>query len=166
MEKIEIGQPTSGAEYRAKRRKLITLPSGDKFLLKKPGKTALVELMKILGAQVAAENVKDLDFESMVEASKEVQLSTEQLASLIDLLFAHCVLRPKIVFEYTEEDDEIWIEEIDPIDTTYLFQEIFVWINLSPESVKDTFFRGRQPPGEGDRVSSPELGNQTVKDPE
>jgi len=152
-------QPTSGSEYRAKRRKLITLPSGDKFLLKKPGKTALVELMDIFGTQVAADEIADLDYESVVEESKKTPLSSEQLAHLIDILFTHCVLRPKIVFELTDNDNEVWIEEIDPIDTINLLSQLFEWIDLSPERIKETFFRVGQSAGEDNRISGGDAGN-------
>ncbi len=160
MEKV-----TSGNEYRAKRRKIIELPSGDKFWLKKPGKTALVELMDLFDLNTSAD-VTELDYDTVMEEAKKKVLSTEELAHLIDVLFVHCVLRPKIVLEYTENDDEIWIEEIDPMDTAALFRELFEWIGFAPEKVKDTFFPGGQLAGKSDRVSSDEPGDKTVDDPE
>jgi len=159
-------QATSGSEYRAKRRKLITLSSGDKFLLKKPGKTALVELMDIFDTKIDADRITDLDYEIMIEKSKENQLSSEQLARLIDVLFTHCVLSPKIVFELTDNDNEIWIEEIDPIDTINLLTQLFEWIDLSPERIKETFFRGGQSIGKDNRFDGDKLENQAVEAPE
>lgn len=158
-------QVTSGAEYRAKRRKVITLPSGDKFLLKKPGKTALVELMDIFGTQIGTDELTELDYESMMADAEKEKLSSEQLARLIDVLFVHCILKPKIVFELTDDDNEVWIEEIDPIDTIDLLKQLFEWIDLSPERIKETFFRSRQSSGEGDRVGGGDVGHTTVSPP-
>lgn len=159
-------QPTSGAEYRAKRRKLITLPSGDRFLLKKPGKTALVELMDIFGTQIGASELTELDYETVMADAEKEKLSSEQLARLIDVLFINCVLEPKIVFELTDNDDEVWIEEIDPIDTIDLLKQLFEWIDLSPERIKETFFRSRQSSREGNRVGGDDVRDSSVRPPE
>lgn len=160
-----IEQPTSGAEYRAKRRKIITLSSGDKLLLKKPGKTALVELMDIFGTQIAVGELTELDYESVIAEAEKSPLSSEQLARLIDVLFIHCIMKPKIVFEITDDDNELWIEEIDPIDTIDLLGQLFEWIDLSSERIKETFFRSEQPSGEDNRIGSGISRDQTVSPP-
>ena len=124
---------SSGDDYRKDRVKDFALPSGHTFRIRKPGKVILNKLMEIMNIQVDPENPPD------VEAFDAVD--TETTAKLLDVILFSCVVKPKIVIEYTEEKDELWLEDLDPIDAIAIVSEVMYWSDLTKEKIDEALFR-------------------------
>lgn len=127
---------SSGADYRKDRVKEYKLPSGFTFRIRKPNKAVLNDIMEIMQVQFDPEQ-PELEVEGM---------NVEQQAKLMDVIISRCIVSPKIVFEYTEKDDELWIEDFDMVDAVDMTNEILQWAGLSEEKIKAALFRGPRTP--------------------
>jgi len=128
MEKV-----SSGTEYRKDRIKDFELPSGHTFRIRKPGKAIINQLMEIMQVQIDPENPPTADDFEVVDV--------ETTAKLLDIVLFSCVVKPKIVTYYTESDDELWLEDVDPIDAIAIVSEVMYWSDLTKEKIDEALFR-------------------------
>lgn len=140
-------EATSAKAYREKRRKSLPLPSGDVFVIRKLGSLALAEVFRILGiADKFTEDTTEDQYQDFIEEARATA-TVEQAAELIHLILTKGVAKPKIVLEDTESDDELYIEDIDPLDFDTLFNGILNFIGATAEASQEREFPGEQPPG-------------------
>jgi len=91
-----------------------------------------------------------------MEGAEEVmsQQSSEELIASMDSLIIACVTEPKIVEHETDDDDEVWIGDIDMADYFFLFREITEFSGVTKEKLRELFRTLREPDGSADRVDS------------
>lgn len=153
-----------GRAYREKRRKTVEAPSGDKFTIRKPGARAFTRLFEISGE--TGEMPEDIEYalseEGLREGAKDIlsERSPDELVTSMDALILECVIDPKIVADETNNDDELWIEEIDMLDYFFLFREITEFAGVTPEKLRELFRNlegfGRSTGGNDSSVGGPE----------
>jgi len=151
---VEVSTPT---DYRKGKTKLLKLPSGHVFEIRKLTLPAMMDLMKVLNIDVPAGTPVDQVEGLMKERMEKAQFKEDVIAA-VDLIIPKCVIRPKIVPSQVAGENELSIAEIDPADSLELFQSIIEFSGLEEMTKK---FRG-QPSGEGDRQPSTELARPTV----
>lgn len=146
---------TTGASYREKRRKYIELSQGDRFLIRRPGRKALSEMLEIFGIKISKDAAAESLLEDEVRKKVAENLSEEQVARFIDIVLGQCVVKPKIVFVETEAEDELWIEDVDPEDIMTIFIEVLTFLGIDPEVLEELSFRGKESSGPD---GGPDLG--------
>jgi len=147
-----------GRSYREKRRKVVVAPSGDEFTIRKPGARTYTRQFKSANEMSELpEDIEDmLTDERLEETAKEVmkQQSPEEMLTSMDTLILACVVSPKVVDHETDNDDELWIQEIDMADYFFLFKEITEFSGVTAEKLRELFRTLRGPSGESGRDDS------------
>jgi len=132
-----------GRSYREKRRKTVIAPSGDEFTIRKPGARALTKLFKgSSGSVVLPEDVEEmLSEEGMKKMAEEVidKQSAEEIVNSTDELIMTSVISPKVVPNETDNDDELWIGDIDMADYFFLSKEIAEFAGVTSEKLSELF---------------------------
>lgn len=132
-----------GRAYREKRRKDVTAPSGDIYTIRKPGARALTKLFKGSSEKVVLpEDIDEmLSDESMKEMAEEIidKQSAEEIIASTDELIIACVINPKIVADETDDDDELWIGDVDIADYFFLSKEIAEFAGVTTEKLRELF---------------------------
>lgn len=152
---------TTAGEYRAKRRKYVELSQGDKFYIRKPGRKALTEMLGIFGITITKDSAADELLEDEVRQRIEDNLTQEQLARFINLILTGCVVRPKVKFQETEAEGELWIEDIDPEDIMLIFRAVLEFLGIDPETLDELSFRGERDAGSDSGSSGGDLRPET-----
>jgi len=118
---------TSASEYRKKKFKTVTLPSGAVFRLKKPSLKTMKKLFDLTGFTV----------ERGAELTDEQKaILVEKAAQMIDVLLPECVDAPKISTD-PESEDVLSVDELDWDDSFKILDEIFAMIGFSPEAIEE-----------------------------
>ena len=138
-----------GRAYRDARRITVEAPSGAEFTIRKPSARATTKLLKSYSdTSKLPESIEDIEYmlsdEGMKEAAKEAlkERSPEKLEETIetmDALIFNCVVDPKIVAEETDNDDELWVEDIDMPDYFFLSKEIMKLAGVTIEKLRELF---------------------------
>ena len=132
-----------GRAYREKRRKTLVAPSGDEFVIRKPGAKTYTRQFK--GYREPSDLPEDIEYaltdEGMRESAREAlsERSSDELIASMDALIIECVVNPKVVEHETDNDDELWIEEIEMGDYFFLFTEITEFAGVTPEKLRELF---------------------------
>jgi len=115
---------TSADEYRARQRKIVTLPSGFVFEIRKMSPLTFAEMFELVGASpndpqgVAEEKVR------------------ENVYEILKLVIPKCVVSPKISLEATDED-VLALEDLDMDDFFALLDEISTFSGLGAEDMEE-----------------------------
>lgn len=135
-----------GREYREKRRREVTAPSGDVYTIRKPGARAFTRQFKdSVGAAKIPDDIEHaLSDEGIKEAEEAVkkdlkERSPEELVDSMDELILACVVDPKVVEHETDDVNELWIQEIDLPDYFFLFREITDFAGVTTEKIRELF---------------------------
>jgi hypothetical protein len=122
-------QPTSGAALRAKYRRLVTAPSGDKYLIRKPSGEMMIKagvLPEHLVAEVLLSNLRGKSGEpSQPLADKGDAELIEGVLSFDQICHAKlkaALISPRIVEGEPAADDEINYDDIPKADQVYLYR--------------------------------------------
>ena len=135
-----------GKAYRESRRKTVVAPSGDEFVIRKPSARAINKLFASSGEPL--EMPEDIEYalsdEGLREAAEAAkkQRTPEEIEELItstDALLIECVVEPKVVADETEDDDELWVAEIDMPDYFFLYKEITELAGVTLEKLRELF---------------------------
>lgn len=149
---------SSGSDYRKGKRQVIELPSGFKFLIKKPSGKNLTKLLNVFEGELT-----DMGQEHIKELLKN--MGTEQITEFIDTIMTSCVLQPKIVDHDTENDNEVWIEDIDAEDYVKLFEAVMKFSQMTEGGLEEVSFPGkgndRSPSGLDSAPGRPEAKSDT-----
>ena len=137
----------AGSRYREKRRRTVILPTtGEESVIRKPGAKTYTRLFDLFKAEDVSDDFDALvtQFEDLTESPELMQSALGKrtigdLVQLIDVMLIDCVIKPKIVAEYTEKPDELWIEEIELEDYFFWFQQIMEFANITPERLRELF---------------------------
>lgn len=135
-----------GKAYRDKRRKEVTAPSGDVYTIRKPGARAFTKQFKdTIGTAEVPEDIEyALSEEGMKEAEETVkkelkERTPEELITSMDALILDCVVDPKVVEHETDDDNELWVQDIDLPDYFFLFREITEFAGVTAGKIRELF---------------------------
>lgn len=148
---------SSGSEYRKGKRQVVTLPSGFKFLIKKPSGKNLTKLLNVFEGELT-----DMSQEHIKELLKN--MGTEQITEFIDTIMTNCVLRPKIVDHETDNDNEVWIEDIDAEDYVKIFEAVMKFSGVTEGGLDEASFPGKGNDRTPNRIDSTPGGPETKQD--
>jgi hypothetical protein len=133
-----LEEVSSGSDYRKGKRQVVQLPSGHKFLIKKPSGKTLTKLLNIFEGEITE---ADLGEEHVKQLLKS--MSPQQIVAFIEDIMASCVLRPKIVSYDTEKDNEVWVEDIDVEDYVKLFEAVMKFSQMTAGGLDEASFPGK-----------------------
>jgi len=118
-------ETTSASEYRAGQRRMVTLPSGYVFEIRKMSPLTFSELFNVIGVEAnASEEV----------AAERVR---ENLVEVIKVVIPKCVVKPKIALEASDDEDVLSLEDLDMDDFTVLFEEISAFSGIGEKETDD-----------------------------
>ena len=126
--------------YREKRRKQLTLPSGDVATIRKPGRDSY---MKLLDAQDLRDRLPELQANvdpvtgEMKDITPEKQKLLKDIMDTLDEVLYICIVEPKL--SKTPSGEALGIDELDPADYFYLISEVFKFADLSEDKLKGLF---------------------------
>jgi hypothetical protein len=135
--------------YRERRRKTLTMPSGDVATIRKPGRDSY---MKLLDAQDLRDQLPQIEqnidpttgeFKTL---TPERQKLVESMMDIMDEVLVKCVIEPKVSITPTEE--ALAVDELDLMDYFFLIQEVFVLADMSEEKIQSLFRPSGKPVGE------------------
>ena len=140
------------AKYKENRIRKFDVPSGgEPWTLRKPGSVTIAELFDVYNIGVEQDEIQNMSTEELTEVVKEEmenkKASSDMLARVSEVLFRNCVMNPKIVFEETDNEDELYLEYVDPEDYMAILAELMEMIGVSPERIRELLFRGKLPIG-------------------
>ena len=138
---------TSGKEYREKRRKALNLPSGDTMIIRKLSSMSLAKLFTILGiADKVTEDMTNEEVSALIEKVRD-EVKPEAGSEIVNLILTKGVAKPRIVLEDTDNDEELCIEDIDPIDFEPLLTGIMNFVGATQEASEERDFPVEEPIG-------------------
>ena len=125
---------TSAKKYREGKTKVVTLPSGDVFMIKKPGGRTMAKV-----SQLFEINIDLQDNPSKEEIAKELAglHLQDNLVEIMDLLIPGCVVEPKVSLVETHDEHTLFIDDIEYNDLYALLDEIMAFSGLSEQSMKE-----------------------------
>ena len=122
-------------EYRAKRRKTITLKSGDKFTLRKFKRDVIMMLLDIFDVKLTPELEAEEMEKAIIDSIKDLDLK-EKLPALLDITLPGGIAKPQV--ELKSDDPEVLtLDEIDPLEQFELFEHIMDFNGFTEEAVKE-----------------------------
>jgi len=119
-------------EYRKAMTKVIRLPSGFYFRIRKMSPQAMAQLMDIYG-EVLPRGRRELTPE---EREKIREIGHEKFAEILKIVIPSCVVEPKIVENATSED-ELSLDDLSSDDLFALLDEITAFSGLTVEAAKE-----------------------------
>lgn len=120
---------TSAKEYRNARRHEVELPSGAVFVIRKLSPMAFTDLLNIFGDVTLTQE----------QATATVR---ENIVGIMKAIIPKCVVSPKVSFEYTEDEDVLYMEDIEPEDMFALLDAVYSFSGITAEaSVERQNFR-------------------------
>jgi len=121
-------KPTTAAEYRKGKTKLVKLLSGNVFEIRKMPVPVMAEVMSRLGLDVPQgtpiEKIEELMKQKIDEPGFKVKV-----IDVVTYTVPRCVIQPKITEEATE--NTLAIDDVSPDDLFELFGEIFEFTGVS-----------------------------------
>jgi len=130
---------TSAREYKAKRYKTVSLPSGSVFKIRKIPPKTLGKLFSLLNMRL--------------DQTEQFQESfMDNLPTIIDILFPACITEPRVEVR-SSDPDVLTVDDIDPNDAFFLINTIFEFSGLTEEAMRQrrTF---REEPNRADDSSA------------
>lgn len=121
----EMDEITLASEYRAKQRKIVTLPSGFTFEIRKMSPLVFAKMFDVLGYEA---NVSKEQTESIIK---------EKLEEILKLIIPNCVVKPKISLEPTDDEEVLCLEDLEMDDFYTLLDEISNFSGLSEDDMKE-----------------------------
>jgi len=124
---------TSVEEYRKRIYKIVELPSGAKFKIRKMSPSLVNEVLSILGIKLSPSL-------SPEEARKEFEQKMSDkdfpkfLAEVAPLVVSNCVVEPKISLNPSE--DALSFDELEPMDVFNLLTQILDFTGLTAEAAE------------------------------
>ncbi len=115
---------TTVKEYVAKQRKMVKLPSGFVFEIRKMSPLTFTKMFELIGVRPN---------ETEEETEKKVQ---EGLQGILELVIPVCVVRPRIVLGPAGKD-ELSLDDLDMDDFLALLDEITEFSGLDKKSVEE-----------------------------
>jgi len=113
---------TSAQEYKARRQKVVRLPSGALFKIRKISP-------KVLGQLFSALNVQPGNPEQLQQSF------IDKLPLVIDILFPSCIVEPRV--EVNPSDPNVLsVDDIDPNDAFFLINAIMEFSGLTEEAMR------------------------------
>ena len=123
-------KPVSAKEYRKAMTKVIRLPSGFHFKIRKMPPSALAKLMKVYGELPPAR--RDLTPE---EKERLRRTGMEKFADIIAAIIPDCVVEPKISTN-PKSEDELSLQDLPSDDLFALLDEITAFSGLTGPTAK------------------------------
>jgi len=118
----------SAEEYRKLTTKVVKAPSGFEFMIKKLSLKATNRIFQLLGLRETTIDTKTL------QEDPELR---KNLAQVIDIVLTDAVVKPRIVLNVVNPNEELSIVEITYEDGLSLFTEILDFSGLSPEKASE-----------------------------
>jgi len=132
-----MDEVVKASDYRATQRKIVELPSGFKFEIRKMSPMIFAEVYGVTNVSPDMTN----------EAAEK--LIQENVFSMIETVIPYCVVRPKIIAGESTNEDALSIYDIDPDDIFVLLEEITNFSGLGDaDSAERKKFR-TEPDGPG-----------------
>lgn len=120
-----MDEVTSAKAYRERQRKIVTLPSGFVFEIKKMSPLTFTKMFELIGVGTD------------VTGERAEEMVKEKLYDVLKLIIPECVVNPKIVLESTDDEDALALEDLEMDDFFALLNEISEFSGLGEESIKD-----------------------------
>lgn len=133
-------KPTTAAEYRKEAYKLLTLPSGNVFKVRKPDIFVMAEVLEQTGVEIPTELKRSEVGKYIKEQMSQVDLK-KALPKVISVLLPACCVEPKVALEANPDKNVLAIHEIDPSDAIYTLNTILDWVGMGRTAQKLKKFR-------------------------
>ncbi|RLG45123.1 MAG: hypothetical protein DRN81_02665 [Thermoproteota archaeon] len=122
---------TTAKEYREKMTKIVTLPSGFNFRIRKMPPLALAKLMSIYDEALPATG-RELTPE---EEEKMKEIGKRRFAEIIKVVIPDCIVEPKVSLNPSSED-ELSLDDLAADDIFKLLDEIMEFSGLGEAAKK------------------------------
>jgi len=131
MEKIATAK-----EYRKTQTKVIRLPSGFYFRIRKMSPTAMAKLMEVYGETLPPGRREPTPEE--MERMREV--GRKKFAEILKVILPTCIVEPKVSLNPTSED-ELALDDLASDDIFALLDEITAFSGLGPKAaaIRESF---------------------------
>jgi len=123
--------------YREKRRKTLISPSGDEFVIRRPGRDSYVKLLDAQALRDQIPAVTDSEDGTPPEITPDSTKTVSAMMDLMDEVIIFCVVSPKIA--QTASGEALAIDELEIFDYFFLVKEIFEFADLSEKKMKGLF---------------------------
>ena len=114
----------SARAYKSTKKKIVTLPSGFKFEIRKVPPSVYGDILAILDV-------------SNVGPNEATTLSQKHLVDILKIIIPRCVVRPKIVVECTDDEDVLCLDDLDYADGFALLDHIYEFSGITAEAAKN-----------------------------
>lgn len=125
---------TSAKKYRKGKTKVIKLPSGSVFKIKKPAGRVMASLLNLFDVKISVN--EDLSKEEISQELEGLEFQ-DKLVNIMDLLIPSCVVDPKISLVETDDEDLLFIDDIEYSDLYSLIDEIMAFSGISKEATDE-----------------------------
>jgi len=117
-----VSKVTDANEYRRKVRKIIELPSGAVFEIRKLSPLRMAEV---------------IDIGDGVDQVKIANSIRDNLVTLMRVVIPSCVVRPKIVLYDTDKKGELSFDDLEPDDLYALLDQVYEHSGLGPDEIEE-----------------------------